>query len=540
MNDAEVKLQVKLDDSTAEKSVNNLTKKTESLEKSFASAGKKLTVGLTLPIAGLIASGVKYNSKMETFMANLTTLLGSQEKAAKKLDEIKEMASKTPFETSDLLDATQMMLSFGLESDKTGGYLQTLGDISMGNSEKMSSLTRAFSQMGASGKASMEDINQMVDAGFNPLLYISGQTGESMADLRDRVSQGKVSFEEIAGAMKYATSEGKPFYKAMDNASETTEGKMSTLKDSFDSATGSLTENLLPMFTKVVDKLTEFSNWLGSLNEDQQDFILKILGVVAVVGPLLLLFSKVIGVINLLTKANWQLIGSMLASPITWIIVGIVALIAIIVLLVKNWDTVKEIASNVINAIVDGLVWLGGKILDILNSIGGFIVGIANWIINTFVGAFNAIVNGAKWLWNTIVGFVTEIGTAIGNAIWGTIKGIINGILWLVESIINGFIRSINNVISIINKIPGVNIGLIGRLNIPRLAVGTNYVAGDGLAYLHEGEAVVPKKYNPAMGFGNGMQTITVQMPDIYIDSDKIGRAITPSISKTLRLAGAR
>jgi hypothetical protein len=72
---------------------------------------------------------------------------------------------------------------------------------------------------------------------------------------------------------------------------------------------------------------------------------------------------------------------------------------------------------------------------------------------------------------------------------------------------------------------------------IPKLATGTNNVQRDGLAFLHQGEAVVPKKYNPAMG---GMQTITIEMPDIYMDNERVGRAVTPSITRTLRSAGAR
>lgn len=172
-------------------------------------AGTIMTVGLTTPITALATAGVKYNAQLEDFEANLTTLLGDADKAKDMLEDLKEMANTTPFETSDLLEATQMMLGFGLAADKTKGYLQTLGDISMGNSEKLMSLTRAFSQIGAAGKATMEDINQMIDAGFNPLQIMSEQTGKSMAELREEVSDGAISFEDIADAMETATSEGR-------------------------------------------------------------------------------------------------------------------------------------------------------------------------------------------------------------------------------------------------------------------------------------------------------------------------------------------
>lgn len=254
MSDGSVIIEVELTQEQIEKGLkslktdlNKLEKTTTSISKKMADgfknignmaskAGTALTVGLTTPLTALGVAGVKYNAQLEDFEANLTTLLGSSDKAKEMLADLKEMANTTPFETSDLLEATQMMLGFGLQADKTKGYLQTLGDVSMGNSEKLMSLTRAFSQIGASGKATMEDINQMIDAGFNPLQIMSEKTGKSMADLRDAVSDGEVSFEDIAGAMKDATSEGGRYYKSMEKASKTMNGKFSTAVDALNTA----------------------------------------------------------------------------------------------------------------------------------------------------------------------------------------------------------------------------------------------------------------------------------------------------------------
>ena len=52
-----------------------------------------------------------------------------------------------------------------------------------------------------------------------------------MADLRDEVSEGKISFEDIAEAMQIATSEGGRYYNAMEKASQTMNGKLSTAMD---------------------------------------------------------------------------------------------------------------------------------------------------------------------------------------------------------------------------------------------------------------------------------------------------------------------
>lgn len=310
MSDGSVTIEVTLTKEQIEKGLKSINSDLKKIEKSSSSAfknmsdsvknfgdkvskaGTALTVGLTTPLTALGIAGVKYNAQLEDFEANLTTLLGNADDAKDMLADLKEMANTTPFETSDLLEATQMMLGFGLEAKKTKGYLQTLGDISMGNAEKLKSLTRAFSQIGAAGKATMEDINQMIDAGFNPLQIMAEKTGKSMAELREEVSDGEVSFEDIAEAMEDATSEGGRYYKSMEKASKTMNGKMSTALDALNTALGDLTESLLPLATKAIDKITEWANAFTELDDETKQTILTIAGIVTAVGPALTIIGK--------------------------------------------------------------------------------------------------------------------------------------------------------------------------------------------------------------------------------------------------------
>lgn len=362
----------------AENSTNKLAEKFDKAGKKISDIGGKMTIGLTAPITAIATMGVNYNMEMESLESNLSVLLGSSEKATAKLEELRTMGARTPFETTDLVKATQKMLSFGLESDKTNGYLQMLGDIAMGDANKLDSLTLAFSQIGASGRASMEDINQMIDQGFNPLTYIAKQTGESMAEVRDRVSEGKVSFEEIAGAMQTATSEGGAFHGSMDTASQTTAGRISTLKDNFGVMVGTLTESVMPTFEKIVDKLAEWVEWFSNLDAGTQEIIIKSLLLIATLGPFLTIVGKIISsvgsAITIFTKFKTIITGSttamkLLGPAITFItgpvgiaVAVITGLIAIFVLLWNNcdgfrnfwlklWDTIKEKASSGYNSI---------------------------------------------------------------------------------------------------------------------------------------------------------------------------------------------
>ncbi len=462
MSDGSVTIEVKLTKEQIEQGLkslktdlNSLSKSTSGisskLQKGFSyvgkvasKAGNALTVGLTTPLIALGTAGVKYNAQMEDFQANLITLLGNADKASDMLNTLKQMANTTPFETSDLLESTQMMLGFGLQADKTTGYLQTLGDISMGNSEKLMSLTRAFSQIGASGKATMEDINQMIDAGFNPLQIMSEQTGKSMSDLRDEVSKGNVSFEDIANAMQVATSEGGRYYQAMDKASQTMNGKMSTAMDALKTALGNVTQSLLPIVTKVVEKVTEWANAFANLDQGTQETILKIAGIIAIAGPMLKVISGISSGINGLISIGSNIgkvftTGSkatkLLSSAFTFLTspigIAIGAISAIVGIIIYLWNTNEGFRNAIISA------W--NAICDFFKAIPGFFQSLWENIKNFFINGWNSIVaffteTIPAWIQNIINWFQQlpyNIGLFIGQILGHIIQFGINAWNWV-------------------------------------------------------------------------------------------------------------
>ena len=688
--DGEISYKVTLDSTGAIKSMERIEKKSSDLTNKFSSFGKKMTIGVTAPLTALATAGVKYNATMESYLANLTTLLGgNQQEAQKLLDTLKEMANTTPYEATDLVKATQKMMAFGISADDSLKYLQMLGDIAMGDANKMDSLTLAFSQISASGRASMEDINQMIDQGFNPLTVIAEKTGESMADLRDRVSAGQVSFEEIAGAFETATSKGGTFYQSMDKASQTTEGKISSLKDAFSSALGSMTEALLPFVTDAVDGLTKVANWFSNLDSDGKKIVLTLAGIAMAIGPVTAGITKLIEtgqnikkIVNLIKK--WELATKlqtvaqkalnlvMNTNPLILVVTAIMAVVAGLVLLYQkcewfrnavnavfefvigvvqkvidffknNWQTIllfilnpfagvfkllydkfegfRNFVNTIVEAIKNFFVGLFNKIVEIvkvpiefiknaflvlvaivatiaeniynvvssvIQRILTVIGAIANWIytnvllpvFNFFSSVFTSIYNTivefinmvisvfstiASWIYNNVLLPIFNFFSSIFNGIWNVISNVIgwikNGfsaaadfvktafnnvknfitnifstVANVIKAPINGIITIINKVLKGLNKIkvpdwvPGVGGKGINFPMIPKLSVGTNYVASEGLAYLHEGEAVVPKKYNPAVGgFGNYNQPIYVNVV-ADMDVNKFGKAFVRDI----------
>lgn len=253
-------------------------------------------------VVDLGKTGIEYNAQMEDYTASFRTMLGSTEAAAAKVEALKEFAAKTPFEMTDLASATQTLLAFGVEAEKTDSIMKMLGNVSLGNSQKFSSLALAFGQVSSTGKLMGQDLLQMINSGFNPLQVIAEKTGASMGDLKKVMSgektskdfqkmikaaqqevkklgenasegakllaqigtDGQISAEMVEGAFRIATSEGGRFFNGMEENSKTLNGLFSTLKDNWTSLVGDvfrpasdfLQSTLLPLAISAVDKLS--------------------------------------------------------------------------------------------------------------------------------------------------------------------------------------------------------------------------------------------------------------------------------------------
>ena len=219
-------------------------------------------------------------------------------------------------------------------------------------------------------------------------------------------------------------------------------------------------------------------------------------GAIAIWNGLQAVYAVVTGISAVATSALGAAVA-FLTSPITIAILAVGALIAIGILLWKNWDEVSAWLKKTWEGIktTASTVWNG-----IVNTIKGVFTGIGKWFSDVFTAAWSGIKNAFSavgsffsGLWTTIKNTFSTIGTTIGNAIGDAFKYVVNSIIRFAENSINGFIRAINGAINLINKIPGVNIKTISTLNIPKLATG-GMIDQPTLAMVGERgkEAVVP------------------------------------------------
>lgn len=281
---------------------------------------------------------------------------------------------------------------------------------------------------------------------------------------------------------------------------------------------------LQPILDQLVDKVTAFAEWLSGVDPQIIAIVLGITAAVAALAPVLMAIGTAISAVG-------AAMSFLAANPVVLIIAAIAALIAVIVLLVKNWDTVKA------------------KALEVWERIKEIFGGVAEWFREKFAaayeaikGVFSSVAEFFGGIWETIKSKFTDLAVSVGDAISGAVRSGINGVISMIENTINGAIRLINGAIGLINKIPGVSIGTLGELSLPRLAKGgVLYGAQTVIAGEAGPEAIIPldklfrqmdKMAETIAGTGGGGVTVNVYATP-GMDVNALAREIERRIIET-------
>lgn len=222
-------------------------------------------------------SVVQVRGEIESLEISFATLLGSTDKAKELFGAIRDFEVKTPMTLEPLAKGAQTLLGFGVAAEKVMPILKQIGDISMGNADRFQSLVLAFAQASANGKLMGQDLLQMINAGFNPLNQMSKDTGKSIAELRDEMSKGAISAEDMERAFASATAEGGQFYGMLEKQSEGINGALSNLEGAWNSMLNEIGSSQQSVFVSGVNLLT-------NMVEHYDVFLNAILSVAAAYG----------------------------------------------------------------------------------------------------------------------------------------------------------------------------------------------------------------------------------------------------------------
>lgn len=219
--------------------------------------------------ADLVRQVVNVRTEMDSLERSFVSLTQSSEKGQELTSWMKDFAAKTPLTVQGLASATQTMLGFGISADEAKKYITALGDISMGNQEKLSSLALAFSQMSSAGKLMGQDLLQMINAGFNPLTEIARKTGKTVGELKENL--GAIPLEEVKEAFISATEAGGLFNGMLEKQAEGLAGVQAKLRgvitDAFNKI-GEENEGLIKGAFKGVEELIKVVTKLTPLITD--------------------------------------------------------------------------------------------------------------------------------------------------------------------------------------------------------------------------------------------------------------------------------
>lgn len=450
---------LKFDTEINESGFNSGISKLGGIAKKGAGVAVAAVGAVTAALGAGVVAGVKYNASIESYQTSFEVMTGSAEKAAEVIDKLKKVGAETPFELPDLADTTQLLMNYGFSADEAMDKMMMLGDISQGSAEKMSRIATAYGQMSSAGKVSLEDVKQMIEAGFNPLQEISESTGESMASLYDRISKGTISVDEITASMQRSTSEGGKYFQSMEKQSQTFSGLISTLKDNAQQLLGEvvkpisdgLTESLLPAAISAIEQLTQGFEENG------------VAGMIQAAGNIVNgLFTGMTENAPMLISTGMELLNQFLLGIAT----GVPALIT------KGFEIVTQLAlgilQNLPQLITQGAAVITNFVNGLLSSLPSVLQSGVQMILRLVDGIINNLPSIVSAAAQAIARFIASIASNLPQIIATGNK--------IIAELAVGLIKAIPNLVS---KIPQIISAIKDAfLSVDWLSVGVNIIKG--------------------------------------------------------------
>ena len=459
-------------------------------------------------ISEVAKMGVEYNAQIETYQTALTTLTGSAEKANKIIEQVKKDAASTPFEVASLVKGNQLLISAGLSAEQARDDILALGNAisaTGGGEEELSRMVVNLQQIKNVGKASALDIKQFAYAGIDVYGLLADYTGKT----REEVTDLEISYEDLTGALKFASQEGGKYFNAMEKQSETFNGQLSNLKDNFMAFLG---ETTIPLFTFLKDEVLPVINGIldGTLGIDEGINKLTetfLNGVMSMVNSLLVNLPTFLQMgINILLSLI-QGITQALPDLIPTMIQVIMDMVNI---LLDNIDLIIECGIQLLVALTEGIINALPELIARLPEIITKIVSTLTkpeMIIKMVKAALQLMLALAEGLIKAIPDMVAmipqiisdlfdSIKETIKNTDWlklgkNILKGLLNGMLDF-GTIVKDTIKKVGKKIT--NSIKDF-FGIHSPSKLFRDEIGKNLILGVGVAF-EKDDNLIDKQIN--------------------------------------------
>ena len=262
---------------------------------------------------------------------------------------------------------------------------------------------------------------------------------------------------------------------------------------------------LLPAFEAASNAIQKVSTWFSGLTDNQKQTIITIAGVVAAIGPVLVVLGTLASSISSLIP-----VIAFIASPIGIVIAALAAFVAGIVIAYNKVGWFRDFINTSFKVIKDIVVGVFKVLADTTKSTFDFITGFIGGAMDGAVKIISDYVNAITRIFGGIIDFVTGVFTGDWSRAWQGIVDIFGGIFEGIAAVakapinamitlINGFLGGLNN-IKIPKWVPGVGGKGFSIAKIPYLAEGGHMI---------NGQAIVGEAGPELLTAKNGKTTVT-------------------------------
>lgn len=312
----------------------------------------------------LLGSSMREALEREQIQVSFNVLAGS-DAAGKALAEQLVALQRDTILGGEVFGVAQTMMGYGFDSTEVIGNLRMLGDVSMGNADKLQRLALAFSQIRAAGRMNAQDMAQMREAGFNPLQQIAESTGATYEELFAQMERGNISFEMVQRAFVDATSEGGRFESMLAKIAETPTGRVQQLKGMWGEVKVAMGNAFMPLLSYAVE--------LGQ----------RLMPVIErAIVPMAEGISKVTERLKVLvgTSGEWSGLMDAIAGVFT-----------------EVWNVVGYVGDVVFGIVADLMEFIRSSTLlrDVFYIIGA--------VVKTVYGVVRYVIDTIKFLWDNVV-----------------------------------------------------------------------------------------------------------------------------------------
>lgn len=399
-------------------------------------------IGIVATI-GLGTAALKTAGDMEQVEIAFETMLGSAERANQLVQEITKFAATTPFELQGLVQSSKQLLAFGFAAEDIIPTMTTLGNIAAGvGRERLPSIVRALGKIRTKGRASMEELNMMLEAGVPILDQLSENLGVTSEELFKMISRGRVTFAEVNQALTDMGRGTGQFANLMEKQSRSFLGILSNIGDFFTNFMAAVGKELLPIARELG---RAFLGFLEASKDIMKSGLVEFIkGLIFVIVFLVRFVQRLVERFGGVEKAfdAWRKItqgaGRIIMKIVKALgraIVFVADAVADVIDFFGGWEKVSAGVGEALSVIADVV----GRVIQVLGFLAGIVIrvvgGALKILFDLIESVVNAFIDFGKMV-DQIIAFLVKAWDEFIKFFIGVWQGVVNFFRRAVEIIV--------------------------------------------------------------------------------------------------------